>query len=104
MTQFMQAGKIYYMRPVGHQTFTDGYFQDNRFFKGGPFHVSDVAANGAFIYQIKLPDGSPRFPKNVAGSFRRLSRYPATISAESTASEYLPRCLISFLAFEASPR
>ena len=68
MTQIMQAGKIYRMRAVGHQTFTEGYFQDNSFFEGGAFHVGDVAADGAFLYRVNLPDGSPKkFPNHVAG-------------------------------------
>lgn len=67
MTQIMQAGKIYRIRAVGHQTFTEGYFQDNSFFEGGAFHVGDVAADGAFLYRVNLPDGSPKFPNHVAG-------------------------------------
>ncbi|MGE8063770.1 hypothetical protein [Pseudomonas sp. NPDC089569] len=67
MTQMMQAGKIYRMRPVGHEMFTEGYFQDNRFIENDSFHVGDVAEDGAFFYRINMPDGSPKYPNHVAG-------------------------------------
>lgn len=55
--------------PVGAKPVQgEGYFQDNSFFEGGAFHVGDVAADGAFLYRVNLPDGSPKkFPNHVAG-------------------------------------
>lgn len=67
MTQIMLAGKIYRMRPVGNQTFAEGYFQDNCFFQGSSYHVGDVASDGVFFYRVNLPDGSPKYPNHVAG-------------------------------------
>jgi hypothetical protein len=51
MTQIMLAGKIYRMRPVGKQTFAEGYFQDNCFFEGSSYYVGDVASDGVFFIE-----------------------------------------------------
>ncbi|MCF5197139.1 hypothetical protein [Pseudomonas syringae] len=63
----MQAGKIYRLRPVGSQMFSDGYLQNNCFYEGGSHHVGDVEADGTFRYRVKLSDGTPKFPDYVAG-------------------------------------
>ena len=67
MSQSMQVGKIYRLRPVGSQTFTDGYLRDNCFYEVGAYHVGDVEADGTFRYRVNLPDGSSKFPDHVAG-------------------------------------
>jgi len=67
MAESMQAGKIYRLRPVGAQAFTEGYFEDNCFYEGGAFHVGDVESDGTFRYRVALPDGSPKYPDFKAG-------------------------------------
>jgi len=67
MTQAMEAGKIYRLRPVGSQQFSDGFLQDNCFYEGSSHHVGDVEADGTFRYRVNLPDGSPKYPDHIAG-------------------------------------
>lgn len=63
----MQVGKMYRLRPVGSQMFSDGYLKDNCFYEGGSHHVGDVEADGTFRYRVNLSDGTPKFPDHIAG-------------------------------------